>query len=179
MSRALNRNRSAGNRNRIAGVVLAGAFACMPLLSAHAVEIYKWVDENGTTHYSNVKPGGVEVKVVPDGGVSVIPGTRIGPEAARAAERERANVRARSTAVQDQAEALAQARLQQRRDQLLQDCLRNNGVECAREVDTELRAEGMQEGRGVYRTVPPPAANAPTSAPTTSGSASNSGSALR
>jgi hypothetical protein len=136
------------------------------------------LDENGTTHYSNVKPNGVNAKVVPEGGVSVIPSGRIGAEAARAAERDRTAARAQTTVAQDQAEALMQSRLEQRREQLMQDCLRNNGVECDREVDTELRAEGLQAGRGVYRTVPPaPTANPTTPAPTTGSAAT--GSALR
>ena len=151
----------------VAWVALAGP--------ASAAEIYKWVDDNGTTHYSDTRPGGVKWQIVTESKVSVIPGSRIGAEAARAAERERATA-SRSplnvVPVQDD----AQARVQ-RREQLLQDCRRNNGVDCEREVDTELRAEGIQEGRGVIRTVPPPVSvSPPAPAPSASAPASsNSG----
>jgi Domain of unknown function (DUF4124) len=147
------------------------ALACAGM--AHAVEIYKWIDENGTTHYSDTKPAGVKATRIPDGGVSVIPGSRIGAEAARAAERERASA-SRDIPVDIEAQELAQARAQ-RREQLMQDCARNNGVDCQREVDTQLRAEGIQEGRGVIRTVPPaataPAGPVPTPSPSPPGSA--------
>ena len=147
-------------------IALAGA--------AHAVDIYKWVDENGTTHYSDVKPAGVKAQRLPDVGVSVIPGSRIGKEAALAAERER--VSAARNATQD--DLVAQERMRalaasQRREQLMQDCERNNGVECDREVDTQLRAEGIQEGRGVIRTVPPRVSVSP-NAPATSSTAPRS-----
>ena len=144
----------------LATMALAGA--------AHAVDIYKWVDDNGTTHYSDVKPAGVKAQPIRDVGISVIPGSRIGVEAARAAERERVSPSrdlARELAVEEQMRTLAAT---QRREQLMQDCARNNGVECDREVDTQLRAEGIQEGRGVIRTVPPPAtASPPTRSPPT------------
>jgi uncharacterized protein DUF4124 len=164
------------NRLSWIGRALAASVACAALAGpASAVEIYKWVDENGTTHYSDTRPAGVKWQVVTESKVSVIPGSRIGAEAARAAERERATA-GRSplnvVPMQDGAQARAQ-----RRDQLLQDCQRNNGIDCDREVDTELRAEGMQEGRGVIRTVPPPVSVSPP-APVTSSSApasSNSG----
>ena len=60
--------------------------------------------------------------------------------------------------MQERMRALAAS---QRREQLIQDCERNNGVECDREVDTQLRAEGIQEGRRVIRTVPPPVSVSP------------------
>jgi hypothetical protein len=155
----------------VATIALAGA--------AHAVDIYKWVDENGTTHYSDVKPAGTKAQRLPDIGISVIPGTRIGAEAARAAERVRANPArdvAQELAVQEQMQAQAAA---QRRELLIQDCERNNGVECDREVDTQLRAEGIQEGRGVIRTVRPPVAVSPNAPATGSSSPTSPASALR
>lgn len=137
-----------------------------------AAEIYKWVDENGTTHYSDTRPSGVKSSVLTDSKLSVIPGSRIGAEAARAAERERVAA-SRETAMPIADEAQARA---QRRELLMQDCLRNNGVECDREVDTQLRSEGIQEGRGVIRTVPPAVSvspPSPTPAPATSSAPSS------
>jgi len=157
-----------GGSNWIAGLVVSGAIAIALPGAAQAIEIYKWVDENGVTHYSNIKPAGAKVELVPDR-VSVIPGSRIGAEADRAAERERASPSrgaSQDNAIQDQLQALMQARAQ-RREQMLRDCQRNNGVDCEREVDTELRAEGLQAG-GVIRTVPPPASVSP--APPATGS---------
>lgn len=156
------------------GSALVVGVACVALAGpASAAEIYKWVDENGTTHYSDTRPAGVKWQIVTESKVSVIPGSRIGAEAARAAERATANRSPLNVVpVQDEVQARAQ-----RREQLLRDCQRNNGVECDREVDTELRAERMQEGRGVIRTVPPPVSVSP-SVPATSSSApasSNSG----
>jgi hypothetical protein len=146
---------------RVATALAASVMAISLIGTVAAAEIYKWVDEKGTTHYSDTKPSGVKSSVLTDSRVSVIPGNRIGAEAARAAERERmAARRETSTPSADD----TQARVQ-RREQLMQDCLRNNGVECDREVDTQLRAEGIQEGRGVIRTVPPPVSVSPPSTP--------------
>jgi hypothetical protein len=150
-----------------AGPLAAGLLCAVLAAGAHAADIYKWVDETGVTHYSNIKPSGVKWQLVSEGKLSVIPGNRIGAEADRAAERDRAAAaRADDAALQQQINAQARA---QRREQRVQECLRNNGVDCAREVDTELRAEGIQEGRGVIRTVPPAVNVAP--APATSSSA--------
>src|SRR5690348_7053544 len=102
----------------MSGVV---ALATMALAgAAHAVDIYKWVDDNGTTHYSDVKPAGVKAQPMRDVGISVIPGSRIGTEAARAAERERVSPSrdlARELAVEEQMRTLA---VTQRREQLMQ-----------------------------------------------------------
>ena len=146
---------------RVATALAASVMAVSLIGTVAAAEIYKWVDENGTTHYSDTKPSGVKASVLTESRVSVIPGNRIGAEAARAAERERMAAR-RETPMPTADET--QARVQ-RREQLMQDCLRNNGVECDREVDTQLRAEGIQEGRGVIRTVPPPVSVSPPSTP--------------
>jgi hypothetical protein len=167
-----------GGSNWVASVLVSGAIAIALPGAAQAIEIYKWVDENGVTHYSNIKPAGAKVELVPDR-VSVIPGSRIGAEADRAAERERASPSRgapQDNAIQNEVQALMQARAQ-RREKMLRDCERNNGVDCEREVDTELRAEGLQAG-GVIRTVPPPASTTP-AAPGTTSSTPSSGSSLR
>jgi len=146
---------------------LAAGVTCLALAgTASAAEIYKWVDENGTTHYSDSRPSGVKWQILTDSKVSVIPASRIGAEAARAAERMRLPA---SPGVDIQTQEEAQVR-SQRREQLMKDCQRNNGVDCEREVDTQLRAEAIQEGRGVIRTVPPPVRVSP-SAPAASSSA--------
>ena len=166
--------------NWIASVVVWGAIGIALPGAAQAIEIYKWVDENGITHYSNIKPAGTKVELVPEGRVSIIPGSRIGAEADRAAERERASPSRgapQDNAPQDQLQALMQERAQ-RREQMIRDCERNNGVDCKREVDTELRAEGLQAG-GVIRTVPPPASASPTPPATSSTTPASPASSLR
>jgi hypothetical protein len=51
---------------------------------------------------------------------------------------------------EEQAAALAE-----RRQKMIVDCEQNNGVECDREADTELRAEGLRWGAGVIHLRPP------------------------
>ena len=50
-------------------------------------------------------------------------------------------------------EAAARA-LDERRQEMMVDCEQNNGVDCKREVDTELRAEGLQWGARVIHVRP-------------------------
>lgn len=138
--------------------------------SATAAEIYKWVDENGTTHYSNVRPKGVKWTRLSEDKVSVIAADRIGPEAAKAAEREAA--RAGRVPSSDQSTVAGsppvaptsnpQNLVWERREVLMRECLRNRGVDCEHEVDTQLRAEGNV----IQRTVPPPVAVIPPVTPT-------------
>lgn len=54
------------------------------------------------------------------------------------------------------AEAQAAARaLAERRQAMIDDCEQNDGVDCGREVDTELRAEALQSGRRVIHLARP------------------------
>jgi hypothetical protein len=115
--------------------------------SAQAADIYKWVDEKGTTHYSNEKPKGVKASVMAPGRLSIIPGDRIGAEAARAATSS-------SPASEAQTVDPEQVARQQRREQLMKDCHENNGVDCAREVDTQMRSERLQESAIVVHQAP-------------------------
>ena len=125
--------------------------------SATAAEIYKWVDENGTTHYSNVRPKGMKWTLLSEDKVSIISADRIGAEAAKAAQREAARTAGRvpssnqSSVAGTPPVAPTSNLVWQRREVLMRECLRNRGVDCDREVDTELRAGG-----NVVRTVPPP-----------------------
>jgi hypothetical protein len=133
---------------RVVTITLVALF--FPLHSAAAMEIYKWRDEKGVTHYSDKKPAGVKWQHMPETGISVIPGERIGAEAARAERNARA---AQPVAAGRTPEQTA---LQERRDQLLQECHVNNGVDCEREVDTQLRAERIQQGAPVIHVAPRP-----------------------
>jgi hypothetical protein len=163
------------SRGWVAGLLAAGILGAAVAGSAYAVDIYKWVDENGVTHYSNIKPSGVKWQLLQENKVSVIPGSRIGAEADRAAERERASAARSGSDEAAQQEQIREQGRAQRREKRLQECERNNGVDCEREVDTELRAEDMQ--RGVIRTVPPGVKVSPV--PTTSTAPVAQGSTVR
>jgi len=54
--------------------------------------------------------------------------------------------------VQNEATAQAYA---ERRQKMIEDCEQNNGIDCKREVDTELRAEAIQRGGHVIHRMPP------------------------
>ena len=46
----------------------------------------------------------------------------------------------------EESEEAAARGLADRRQAMIEDCERNNGTECEREVETELRAEGLESG---------------------------------
>jgi hypothetical protein len=54
----------------------------------------------------------------------------------------------------DEREEQAARALAERRQEMIDDCERNRGTECEREVDTELRAEALQSGGRVIRLRP-------------------------
>lgn len=135
---------------RLSASLLVVFIWALPLQLAFAGLIYKWVDENGVTHYSNTKPVGVKWKLMPEAKFSVIPGERIGAEAARAARS--APARTHPAAPSPSADETA---VEERRDRLLQDCHVNNGVDCEREVDTQLRSERIQRGAPMIHVLPP------------------------
>ena len=135
---------------RLTASLLIGFVWALPLQIASAANIYKWVDESGMTHYSNKKPAGVKWKLMPEARLSVIPGERIGAQAARAARN--GQTRTDPAAASPSADQTA---LDERRERLLRECHANNGVDCEREVDTQLRSERIQQGAPVIRVAPP------------------------
>ena len=54
----------------------------------------------------------------------------------------------------ERAEQAAASALAERRQTMIADCEQNNGTECVREVDVELRAEGLQSGARVIHLRP-------------------------
>jgi hypothetical protein len=50
---------------------------------------------------------------------------------------------------EERADEAAARALEQRRQAMIEDCEQNNGIDCAREVDTELGAELLQGTGGV------------------------------
>src|SRR3954468_2770075 len=98
-------------QRRNANTLAVGAVALSSVGMVAAGDIYKWVDENGRTHYSDTKPPGVKASILTDSKLSVIPGDRIGAEAARAADRERASAnREPAMPIADETQARAQRR---------------------------------------------------------------------
>ena len=55
---------------------------------------------------------------------------------------------------EEREEQAAARALAERRRRMIDDCERNRGTDCEREVDTELRAEALQRGGRVIRLRP-------------------------
>jgi Domain of unknown function (DUF4124) len=126
------------------------ALLCAGFAAAAAADLYKWVDEHGVTHYSDVPPEDYEWEPV-SGDLSIIQTNReagpvMQPGAQRAASDDAGRARDEQRRTQE---------LEERRAQLLQECEKNRGVECEREVDTELRAERLLESGQIMRRAPP------------------------
>ncbi len=187
--------------------ILASGLAALVLaLPAAAADFYKWVDDKGVTHYSSEPPPNsksqqvrIEESVIPQDPAVVKASAearalaaqypsmpKYGPRTAAEANllaTDRATYRTRKIAecqrnlgvdcvrevdtelaaegairrpVLPAGEAPADAgpALQARRDRMLAECRRNLGVDCERQVDTELGAEALQGGSRVVR---PPA----------------------
>jgi hypothetical protein len=104
------------------------------VMRARAGEVYKWTDRSGEVHYSDTLPAGVKGELAPKGALSVVP-SGIPPESAPVAQRP---------ASKDSAENASYRALVERRQHMIEDCEQNNGIDCEREVDTELGAEALQ-----------------------------------
>jgi hypothetical protein len=103
---------------------------------ARAGDLYKWTDNDGKVHYSDTLPAGVKAQRIPEGNLSIIPGPALPesiPDAAPATGK-------------DPREGAAAHAFAERRQEMIEDCETNNGTECGREVDTELRAEAIEFG---------------------------------
>ena len=111
--------------------------------TALAIDIYKWVDEDGVTHYSDEQPSGTTSQLIPEATLSVIPGDWIEREAASARAAERDQAPNQNPIMVIGVPEVDQRALAERRALMLQDCHVNNGIDCEREVDTELRAERL------------------------------------
>jgi hypothetical protein len=96
--------------------------------AASAAELYKWVDEKGQTHYSDQPPAGRAAKEVKDAPVSVIPGPDYKESPPAAGPVQSPTTAAATGADADRARA-------ERRQKLIEECQRNRGVDCERQVD--------------------------------------------
>jgi hypothetical protein len=103
---------------------------------AQAGDLYKWTDYAGKVHYSDTLPEGVKAQRIPEGNLSIIPGPALPESIPDAAPATGENPR----------EGTAAHAFAERRQEMIEDCETNNGTECGREVDTELRAEAIEFG---------------------------------
>ena len=128
----------------------------MVLGIARASEVNMWFDETGQVHYSAIPPVDAEAPRAPQsrtfradtrartmshGGPGII---ATAPDSASDA----APIR-----TEDQRNKTAGQALAERRQKMIQDCEQNNGIDCEREVDTELGAESIERGGHVLHQV--------------------------
>jgi Domain of unknown function (DUF4124) len=126
---------------RVALIALMFAMVCG---LARASEVNMWFDETGEVHYSDKPPAAVKARRVSRSDPSIIAGTTAAdstPDAEPAPVEDQ----------QDQAAAQADS---DRRQKMIDDCEQNHGVDCERQVDTELGAEAIQQGGHVIHQMP-------------------------
>jgi hypothetical protein len=127
---------------------------------ARAGEVDKWIDDKGEIHYSDTPPAGVnaqrvprldthpagvEVRRIPQSDPIIIPGTTP-PDS---------TTDAGSASMEDQQDEAAAQAYAERRQEMIEDCEQNNGIDCEREVDTELGAEDIQRSGHVIHQIRP------------------------
>jgi hypothetical protein len=127
-----------------ARVALIALIFPMVLGVARASEVNMWFDESGEVHYSDKPPAGMKVPRVSRSAPSIIAGTTAADSTPGA---EPAPVENQ----QDEADAQADT---ERRQKMIEDCEQNHGVDCERQVDTELGAEAIQRGGHVIHQMP-------------------------
>ena len=141
-----------------ARVALIALIFPMVLGIARASEVNMWFDETGQVHYSDMPLADVKAPRVPQsetfrtgmkapslsrGGPSIIAGTTA-PDSTSDAE---------PVHTEDQQDASAAQAYAERRQKMIEDCEQNNGIDCEREVDTELGAEAIQRSGHVIHEV--------------------------
>jgi hypothetical protein len=131
-------------------------------LSCPADTIYKWVDQGGITHYSNIEPAGVEAEVLGENRLSIVPGNPSTAESPSSGGPNASDAMIETPQHTGQAWPDNGSASTRRRESMLERCHRHHGVDCEREVDTELRAEALQAQGGLRHLVPPRGTPAPT-----------------
>src|SRR5258708_4130431 len=115
-------------------VALIALIFPMVLGIAHASEVNMWFDETGEVHYSDQPPAGRKAPRVSRRAPSIM-ADMTAPDSTPDSE---------PAPVEDQQnEATARADAE-RRQKMIEDCEQNHGVDCERQVDTELGAEAIQ-----------------------------------
>jgi len=119
----------------------------MVLGIARASEVNMWFDESGEVHYSDMPPADVKAPRVPQSetfrsGMKGQSKSRGDPDVIATAPDSTAE--AEPVQTEDQQNQAAAQAVAERRQKMIEDCEQNNGVDCEREVDTELGAEAIQ-----------------------------------
>lgn len=133
---------------RMAGSAPLGLATLLAVIgTVYAADVYKWTDQAGQVHYSDHQPSGQRWQRVDGGNISTIP-TEVTPAP------ELSTTRSPEEAAKDTV-ASAERAFAQRREKLIQECEDNRGVDCARQVDTELDAQRIQaEGHVIHQARP-------------------------
>jgi hypothetical protein len=137
----MNINRQPSHAARVALIALLFP---MVLGIARASEVNMWFDETGEVHYSDQPPAGRKAPRVSRRAPGIIADMAASDSAP---DSESARVEDQ----QDGATAQADA---ERRQKMIEDCEQNHGVDCERQVDTELGAEAIQRGGHVIHQMP-------------------------
>ena len=120
-----------GTARHTAAIALSAFIACF---AATAGEIYKWVDQNGEVHYTDTPPPGVQTERVQIEENVIQGGNRPSQSATKPSS---------PSSSPEGASNLSQKRANLRQ-QMIEECERNNGTDCAHEVDVQLRAERIE-----------------------------------
>lgn len=142
--------------SHVARVALIALTLPMVFGHARASEVNMWFDETGEVHYSDIPPADVKAHRVPQSqtfraGMKAQGMSRSAPSpiAGKTAPDSTSDAEPVYTENQ-QSETAAQAPAD-RRHKMIEDCENNDGLDCEREVDTELGAEAIQhEGHVIH-----------------------------
>lgn len=114
--------------------------ACLAFSATANAELWKWVDEQGQTHYSDSPPPGVKASQV-GGSISVIPSPETPPMPAPAPATQASPPAAPPASSTGNAPANASnsaAELKARRTRMIERCEKDRGVDCEESVDALL-----------------------------------------
>ena len=108
----------------------------MVLGIARASEVNMWFDETGEVHYSDQPPAGRKAQRVSRRAPGIT-ADMTAPDSTPDSEPAR---------VEDQQDGATAPADAERRQKMIEDCEQDHGVDCERQVDTELGAEAIQRG---------------------------------
>lgn len=125
----------------IAGIAVLASLVCA--LPAAAADFYKWVDDKGVTHYSSEPPPATKAQRVhiEESVIPTDPAVAKAAAAATAIAAQYPSMPKYGPRTQEEVTLLGNDRSTYRTRKIA-ECQRMGGVNCVREVDTELAAEG-------------------------------------
>jgi len=128
-----------------ARVALIALMFPMALGIARASEVNMWFDETGEVHYSDKPPAGMKAQRVSRRDPSII-ADMTAPDSTPDSE---------AAPVEDQQDGATAQADAERRNKMIEDYEQNHGVDCGRQVDTELGAEAIQRSGHVIHHMRP------------------------